>query len=177
MTHRHELRVLAFDARRSQYGYALFEGPKRLIDWGTGIINANAPYADTTAMVSKRINRLFDHRLPAVVVVKYAHRVDLDSDSLCLITRTILNEAEMRKIPIKAIFRKEIREAFHSICAAHKEDIAETIARMFPELQPRLPLKRRIWRSEPHAMRIFDAAAAGLTFWWRGHDITLSPQE
>ena len=45
-----------------------------------------------------------------------------------------------------------------------KREIAQSIAREFPELEPRLPPVRRIWMSEDARMNIFDAVALGMTF-------------
>ena len=37
MRHSQTARILAIEARRSRFGYALFEGPKRLLDWGADV--------------------------------------------------------------------------------------------------------------------------------------------
>ena len=61
--------------------------------------------------------------------------------------------------------RAEVRACFSSTAGSTtKRQIAESIAREFPELEPRLPPVRRIWMSEDSRMNIFDAAALGITF-------------
>jgi hypothetical protein len=45
-----------------------------------------------------------------------------------------------------------------------KRQIAEAIAREFPELGPRLPPVRKIWMSEDRRMGIFDAVSLAVSF-------------
>jgi hypothetical protein len=46
-----------------------------------------------------------------------------------------------------------------------KYDRARVLASVFPELDWKLPPKRKPWQSEPRAMMIFDAAAIGFAYW------------
>ena len=57
--------------------------------------------------------------------------------------------------------RAEVRTGFG---LATKRQIAEAIAREFPELEPRLPPVRKIWMSEDRRMSIFDAVSLAITF-------------
>ena len=57
-----------------------------------------------------------------------------------------------------------IRQAFSETGAVTKHEIAQVLAKDFPELAPRLPPVRRIWMTEDCRMAIFDAASLALTF-------------
>ena len=46
--------------------------------------------------------------------------------------------------------------------------IAEAIARSYPELKPHLPTARKLWMSENLRMSIFDATALVLTYFMLG---------
>jgi hypothetical protein len=43
--------------------------------------------------------------------------------------------------------------------------MAEALTAVFPELIWKLPLRRKSWQPEPHVLIVFDAIAAGFTYW------------
>ena len=45
---------------------------------------------------------------------------------------------------------------------ASKNDVAQQIASLLPDLAPLLPPKRRLWQSERERMNVFDAAALAI---------------
>ncbi len=45
-----------------------------------------------------------------------------------------------------------------------KYTIAVALTKQLPELAPRLPQVRKIWKSEDYRMSIFDAAALGVAY-------------
>jgi hypothetical protein len=69
--------------------------------------------------------------------------------------------AERRNIRVVRVSRSRVREVLTP--ARTKQEIAEGIARIFPELAPRLPRFRKAWMSEDERMSIFDAASFALT--------------
>jgi Holliday junction resolvasome RuvABC endonuclease subunit len=86
--------------------------------------------------------------------------------------QTLINlmtaHAAEERIAIASFSRSEVRACFSSTGSTTKRRIAESIAREFPELEPRLPPVRRIWMSEDSRMSIFDAAALGMTYFHTG---------
>src|SRR5207247_6630146 len=71
--------------------------------------------------------------------------------------------AKEQGIVIVRCSRDEVLKVFGQMGANSKDDIAAVIARIVPELAPRVPPRRRIWESEHHSMGIFEAAALALT--------------
>src|SRR5450755_651607 len=59
------LRVLAVDPSTHGFGYALFEGPRRLVDWGTKDIRG-----DKHAAAIQKTEELIRRYQPAVFVVE-----------------------------------------------------------------------------------------------------------
>lgn len=168
MKHHHEVRILAFDARRSRFGYALFEGPKRLLDWGASAIAPGSTDRTAITTASKRIASLLEFGLPAAVVVKCPHRNSQKSaTSMSPIVKAILREAAARRIPVSLMGREEIQQAFRMFRGSTKDEIASILVQIFPELLVRLPPKRKVWQSERHAMIVFDAIATGFAYWQR----------
>jgi hypothetical protein len=172
-----EIRILAVDARRSRFGYALFEGPTRLLDWGASEIPAYT--ADRTAVLiaSKRIVPLLKLGHPEVLVVKRPRRGKRGSATATApIVKAILREATERQIRVCPMSRKEILRAFRIFEGSTKNEIAEFLAGVFPELLARLPPKKKAWQSERHSMIVFDAIATGFAFWQRNGAQSLPPE-
>ena len=74
----------------------------------------------------------------------------------------IADVAADRGIAVVRYPRAEVLAVFGRRGAHCKDDIAAAVAKLVPELAPRLPPRRRIWESEHHSMAIFEAAANGL---------------
>src|SRR3990172_5815991 len=65
---KNEKRVLALDVRRRSFGYAVLEGPGRLLDWGVksfrkGVNAVQVPRA-------QKLEALLEEFLPSVVVLR-----------------------------------------------------------------------------------------------------------
>lgn len=156
MTH---LRVLAVDLRLRRFGFAVLEGPGGLLDCGARRWNATN-MNDSAVLVRRRILRLLRLFAPSVMVVKKASR---QAERECLVN-AVQDEALQRSVEWVLVTRKEIRRAFAPCGAGTKREIATRIALLFPELIWKLPVARKLWKPEAHAMTIFDAVSLGLTY-------------
>ena len=175
MRHHNEMRILAVDARQSRFGYALFEGPRHLLDWGE--IPAGSANRTSIKIASKRIEPLLELGHPEVVVVKRARRGNRGSATATTpIVKAILREATERQIPVYPMSRTEIQQAFRIFGGSTKDEIANIVAGEFPELLARLPSKKKAWQSERHAMIVFDAIATGFAFWQRNGPQSALPE-
>lgn len=159
-------RILAISLRSRRFGFAVFEGPNRLLDWGMVFypLNDGAQHA----AASKRVASLLTLFTPSVVVVGRARPLNVRSDSgVRPILRSIRREASSRLIPVRLMKKTEVREAFRLFRAKSKHEVASLVVQMFPELLWKLPPKRRIWESEHPIMAMFDAVALGFAYWQR----------
>ena len=66
--------------------------------------------------------------------------------------------------------RKNGPKAVGRMGAKSKDDIAEMVAKRVPELEMRLPPRRRLWESEHFSMGVFEAAALALTYFDGGKE-------
>lgn len=154
--------VLAIDPAPRGFGYALFEGPKRPVDWGV-----TEARVQTNKRSLHRIKQLIEFYQPDVIVLedykgKQSHRgIRVQS----LIDKIVLL-AKLKKIKIHQYSRGRIREVFLKFRAKNKHQIANIICEWLPELSPRLPPKRKIWMSEDQRMNIFDAVSLALTYYY-----------
>jgi hypothetical protein len=146
--------VLAMDLRPLSFGFAVFEGPDELLDWGIknfrhGINAAKVPMDVKLAM-------LLDQYTPNVLVISKPKTSALNG-----MVRAAL--AQDRRISVRLISRTAVRNAFPGN-NHNKHQIATAIAAHFPELSPRLGHQRKLWEAEPYSAKLFDAAALGVAF-------------
>jgi hypothetical protein len=178
MNDQHRIRILAFDARRSRFGYALFEGQKRLLDWGAGTVQTDNQDQSAFLIARRRIGKLLDLCAPVAIAVRRVRVAKADGRTgASRIVKAIYREAASRQIPAILIGEREVRDAFDDLHLSTKHQIANFLAQIYPELRIRLPPKRRPWQSERRATVIFDAVATGVAYRHReGHGIVASQE-
>ena len=157
-------RIIAIDIRASRLGYAVFEGPEHLIDWGTSAFQFGC--SSGTSTVHQRIVTVLRVFVPSAIVVKKGLREN--SVRAGQVLRLIRREAAARSIPVVLVDQREVKQAFHAPHRIAKHIIATAVAEKFPELLWKLPGKFRIWQGEHHIMAVFDAIAAGYAYWQQG---------
>jgi hypothetical protein len=168
-------RVIAIDLHPLSFGYATFEGPDELLDWGIksfrhGVNAVKVP-------LNVKLALLLDHCGPDVVVIKEPRTVTLKK-----MVRAITNLAQCRRIPVRRISGASVQRAFPDE-SRNKYQIATVVAKRYPELSPRLEPRRKLWQAEKYSMGIFDAAAIGIAYFMHeatsdngnGNDRTYSP--
>ena len=159
-TKKHELRVLAIDPFTRGFGFVIFEGPERLIDWGIAHVRENKHRE-----CLKRIEELVDHYSPNIIVLE---DTAADGSRRCDRVRELLGDipqlAGRHKIPTRRVSPSDVQEAFSSSDASTKEQMAGALAAWYPELLPYLPPHRKCWMSEDVRISMFDAAALASAF-------------
>lgn len=173
----HQDRILAIDARRSRFGYALFEGPTLLLDWGASAIPPQLATRVAVEIAHKRVASLIRLSCPAAIVVKRTRRTKTGNAAKSgQVLRAILRAATTFEIPVHFLQGKDVQEAFQSLHGRTKDEIAAALVGIFPELLVRLPPQRKAWESERHAMIVFDAIATGFAYWGRNETQDQAPE-
>lgn len=150
--------VLAIFPSTRGFGYAVLEGPTSLLDWGV----KGARGGRKNAQSLQRVRELFAFYRPDVLVLEdYEGQGSRRAKRIQQLIDAVAALAEKEKVVTAFFSRVEVRTCFG---LTTKRQIAEAVARNFPELEPRLPPVRRIWMSEDVRMNIFDAAALAMTF-------------
>jgi hypothetical protein len=108
--------------------------------------------------LNAKVALLLDKYGPDTVVIKEPRTAALKK-----LVRAITALAERRRIPVQIISGASVRRAFPDE-SHNKYQIASVIARRYPELSPRLGLRRKLWQAEKYSMSIFDAAAIGIAY-------------
>jgi hypothetical protein len=150
--------VLAAFPSAKGFGYAVFEGPGSLIDWG--VKTAHGVQKNRQSL--QKMRELLTFYRPDVVVLEdYDGHGSRRARRIEILINLIAAHAHGEGMRTASFSRAEVRACFGLIA---KREIAEAIVREFPELEPRLPPVRKIWMSEDRRMNIFDAVALALTF-------------
>jgi Holliday junction resolvasome RuvABC endonuclease subunit len=155
-----ETRIFAIDPTHKGFGYAVFELPFRLVDWGLARITG-----DKHAGAITQFEKLIDRFRPDALVLEDAEapgsrrhpRVRRLIDALVKLARE-------RGIAVYTVARSAVLKCFSTADEpATKYSIAERLAEHFPDLQSKLPPPRKLWQSEDERMSIFDALALAVT--------------
>ena len=155
-------RILAIDLRSERFGFAVFEGPSRLIDWGVCLYGLSG--ASTAA--KNRLAPLLKQFRPSTIVVGIALREKaLGRYGVRRILTSIRREALAYDTPVQVIEKSHVRTVFRSFHAKTKHEVAITVAQLFPELHWKLPPKRKLWQKEHYRIAIFQAVAVGYVYW------------
>lgn len=149
------LRVLSIDPCSKGFGFAVFEGPLLLLDWGVARVLGKGDEGFLA-----RIEWMIDRYQPILIVLegKKSRRGERSERRL---ERTA-KLAESRRIPVTVVFPVAVRDVFNG-AGPTKQDVAIAIAATFPELEMYLPRKRKPWMAEDERMNLFDAVALVLT--------------
>ena len=119
-------------------------------------------------MAGKRFAELLRLFHPAAIVIQKERRTGVrNHPEIASILGAVRQEASARSVPIVFVTPEQIKAAFHIFRARTKDEIAHTLASIFPELHWKIPPKRKTWKREHPRMMVFDAIAAGFTYWQR----------
>jgi hypothetical protein len=167
---------LAIDLRHRRFGFAAFEGHRRLLGWGVRTYPTSEE-AEVT-MMSKRLSELLKLYLPsAIVVMKERWEPELLSVHRRSMKEELLHLANTHAIEIRAIGQEQIRMSFLTLNSNTRYEIASSLAQIFPELTSRLPRERRTWEPAHSIMTMFDAVALGLSYWQHESECIFAPGE
>jgi hypothetical protein len=152
------------DLRSRGFGFAVFEGHRQLLDYGTRSLSTQN-LADNQAPLRSLLEliRLWS---PSAIIIKKERWEAIQSDTRSKeVAAAIVRIAGTCSLSIKLLEQKLIEATFKVMECTNKYDIAQSLARIFPELTWQVPPARKPWESEHHRMSIFDAIALGLASW------------
>lgn len=150
-------RVLAIDPTSTGFSYAVLDGPERLLEWQ----NVHLKTKDKRSY-EKLIEPILWRRFPDLIVTEDGRGAgSRRGESALEVIRYIEAFGKKNSIPVRKVSRGDVRYAFRG-SAKNKEDISAAIGRLFPELEDRLPMPRKGYRTEDYRMNVFDAISFAL---------------
>jgi Holliday junction resolvasome RuvABC endonuclease subunit len=167
INHHKQFRIAAVSLSTNGFGYAVMEG-ERLVEYRNKVF-----LADKSANSFTHIKKLIDHFQPDILVLhdvnaKGTHRASRIKE----LHLKVVAFAKRRKLKVVKISGTELRVALLGNPKGTKQEMAELLAKRFPdELVERIPTKRKAWTSENARMDIFDAAGLVVAFQLRHSDV------
>jgi len=156
-------RLLAFNIRATRVGYVLFDGPERLLDWGTRSLPTGERNREARRM---RIASLVALTMPSEIAICKARRKrDVNAADASITVALVRREAALGAIPCAFVGPECVQRTFLAFGAANKYEMAAAAAGVYPEILWKLPSNRKRWQTEPHVMPVFDALTVGLAYW------------
>jgi hypothetical protein len=157
------VRVLCVDVRSARFGFVIFEGPDRLLDFG---IRGYARQTGQLDVVARRkFLKLVDVHSPSLIVLRCAPAgSDKRNLRAKMAARTMRQVAKRRSLRLRFLSRKMVKACFQAQGFTSKHLVASHLAERFPDLAWKLPPRRKSWQREEWNMSLFDAAAAGVAY-------------
>ncbi|HEV7766391.1 MAG TPA: hypothetical protein VGQ76_15410 [Thermoanaerobaculia bacterium] len=142
--------IIAIDPNPRGLAFVFFENGM-LLDWGT-----RRGDGDECALLQRLLER---YKADVLVLedpeVPRAERRPRVRQLLGLLAQT----ARHQGVRVVAVSRFAVRREWAERGLTRKHAVAESIGAMFPEIEPLVPRKRKVFRSEEARTEIFDAAS------------------
>jgi hypothetical protein len=152
--------ILAIHPTTRGFGFVVFEGRRRPIDWGT-----KDARGDKNERVLAKTAELISWYKPDILVLEDAHDAgSRRADRIKQLHQQLAELATGSKVRLRQFTRSDIKAVFASRGVSTRYKIAQAICKECPDLAPWLPLPRKIWNSEDPKLSIFDAAALVTAF-------------
>lgn len=148
--------ILAIDPTTYGLAFVAFERGE-LLDWGQRYQRREG--ADVRGLV----DQLLDGTAADILVIEDPRDPGCRrSARIRSVLKTISAHVRERRIPVKAVARADVRQAWTARGLTRKEAVAAAIAQTLPELQPSIPPRRKISQTETERVNLFDAASLAL---------------
>jgi hypothetical protein len=148
-------RILAVDVRPRWFGFAVFDGPTQLLDFGV-------PRIMSIMRGEACLIRLINTYWPTLIVIRKTFpRARRHRWIVWAYIRLIVQLSHRFSIRVDRISDRQLQRYFASQGVDNKEEAAALLARQFPELSWKVPPVRKRWHHEHKNMPIFDAVALG----------------
>jgi len=164
MTPRYKTITLAIHPSSRGFSWVAFSSPFNIEDFGT--VGTRAP--DKNAKCLRRIEKLLARLQPETVVLEAFEPEQSDrATRVTKLCRAIVGYAIAERIDVAIFPFREVQRQFVHLGATTRQDIAEAVARLYPQLAAYVPRRRRTWESEPWRLSLFCAAALIATYYQR----------
>ena len=149
-------RILALNIHPRRFGFVVFEGPARTLDWGAR--STRGKTGAPRVPLGPKVAKLIVEYVPEAVVLTQPNTAESKRS-----VDKIMKHIRTHNIRTRMLSSKAVKRVFAGR-NDNKDRIASAVAEQFPELLSILPPRRRPWQSEDYRMTIFDAAAVGIAY-------------
>jgi RNase H-fold protein (predicted Holliday junction resolvase) len=151
-------RILALDVRARRIGFAVFETPAQVLEFGVTRFKSRP-----TALA--RLDRLIRRTKPdGLVLLKIPSSSTRNTRGMQTILCGIWLIARRFSVAVTTIRERQVKQHFSEQGATTKYQVSLFLVKRFPELEWKLPQPRKAWQREHPNMSMFDAAALAVTY-------------
>jgi len=154
--------ILALFPNRWGIGYAIFNTPKDLVDFGIGYVQ---PVNNKRSIA--RVKKYLDYFKPDIVLIR---NIPSSSIKKCKRTNKLISAiskiVQSEGLSIHQYSRSQIKDVFQQFDVSSKFEISKKIIEWFPYLESRAIPKRKKWMTENSNMGVFDAISLGITHFY-----------
>lgn len=159
-------RVLALDVRSSRCGFAAFDGPRTLLDFGARSYSRKS--GSLKAVARKQFIKLLKLHAPTLIVVRSAVAGSRKTRARAkLLVSTLRQIGRNRSVRLRFLSRRQVKAFFQAQALPTKYAVASQLAERYSELGWMLRPQRRMWEPEHPQMIVFDATATGAAYFKR----------
>lgn len=151
--------ILALYPNRYGIGYALFDSPENLVEYGIGYIQ---PVSNKKTF--KKVKQYIGYYKPDIVLTRNINdQRSRTSKRIEKLIDLICNEAKSQKLEVHSYTRTQIKNVFDQFGASSKYQISQKIIEWYKQLKGyEFPVRKR-WMAENHNTGVFDAVSLAMT--------------
>jgi hypothetical protein len=153
-----DARILAIDVRPHWFGYAIFEAPMQLLDFGL------SGFSSLAGAESRFVSLATTFRPGLVILRRMQPGNRRGQHSTKAIVHSLRGLSYRFSIRVKYMSDTQLRHYFRITDVRNKQQMATLLARTFPELSWKLPAPRKRWQHEHKNMPIFDGVELGMAY-------------
>ena len=156
-----QYRLLAIALSSRGLGYAVLEGKKFLVEYGSTSVKG-----DKNRQCLAKMEKLIAlYRPDALVLQNATAKGSRRAPRVKTLNQQIIKAARRRRLNVTLFSGKQLRSVLLGNARGTKQEMAEMLVKHFPdELGSRLPPKRRSWEGADARMDIFDAVGLAVAF-------------
>lgn len=152
--------VLSIYINNRGYGFSLFEGADRAVDWGTRDIRAKHGDERFVSSVTGLLDRFHPGQL---VLEEWRIRECRRPKRIRMLNRKFEQLGRRCELEVWCYARKVVDAYFQELGASTRHERALEVSARVPALAFWAPPERELWTSEHPRMPIFDAAMLNMT--------------
>jgi hypothetical protein len=160
MKQRYPKRILSLDVHPLSFGFVIFDGPDRLLDWG--IRSFRHGVNEVKMPMKAKLTSLIEEYRPSMMLAKPA------STGTSRRMKMLGKIAAAYDVPVRIGSAHSIKSTFPQ--SNNKDQLASAVVERVPALSSYLPPRRKPWKAEHYRMSVFEAAALGLSYFARRHN-------
>jgi len=153
--------VLALYPNRYGIGYAVFDHPEELVEFGIGYVrplNLKKSF--------KRVKGYISYYKPDVIIVRSTDSSKKVGKRNAQLIEKICKEARLQGLEVHSYTRTQIKDVFLQFQVKSKFQISQKLIEWYPKLKPYRFPKQKAWMGENHNTGIFDAVSLAMTYYY-----------